>query len=179
MRSRLARLAMPFDGEFDQAIEERWVGQPTGLPEARIHRDVRESRQAVELVDPDGSVAFRDEEVDPGEARSLEHLKGLAGRGAADALSWSPASPRGQRAPYSRRRTSTRSRRTRRGERSRPAPRLRVLRCREPRFRSRVRRRLARSRPCRRSGRHRRGRARDLPRRSPCGYPPTIRGTPV
>src|SRR6478735_4566732 len=54
----------PLDREVDQPVEELGVGQTRDLPQSWVHRDRREPRDRVDLVDHEPVGAQK--EVDPG-----------------------------------------------------------------------------------------------------------------
>jgi len=42
---------MQFEGEFDEAVDQLWIGQPGSFPQLGIHTDAGESGNGVEFID--------------------------------------------------------------------------------------------------------------------------------
>ena len=41
---------MQFEGEFDEAVDQLWIGQPGSLPEVRAHADWGQAANVVEFI---------------------------------------------------------------------------------------------------------------------------------
>ena len=68
LRLELGALAVALERELDQPVEQRRVGQAGRLPQPRVHRDLGEAGQAVQLVHVVGERVAVDQEVDAREA---------------------------------------------------------------------------------------------------------------
>ena len=80
MRLELRTVVVSLEGQLDQTIEELRVRESRRFPEFRVHRDARETGQAVQLVHVDLVGLLVDEEVDARHALCVEGLVGELGR---------------------------------------------------------------------------------------------------
>ena len=68
-----------FDGQFDQAIQQLWIGQTTRFPEFGVHTDLGKAGHRIHLVDIDLARLFLHKEVHAGQTVEVQSQKGLYG----------------------------------------------------------------------------------------------------
>src|SRR5690348_15399192 len=69
----------PLHGEFYQAADELGIADAAGLPELRVHADLGEAGDGVDLVDVELARGC-EEEIHPAHALAVEGLEGLYGK---------------------------------------------------------------------------------------------------
>src|SRR5689334_5026056 len=72
--AELLLLAVAFEGEFDEAIDQLRVVEAARRPHLRVHADRREAGQRVELVQVDDAAVAGEEEIDAREPRAVDRF---------------------------------------------------------------------------------------------------------